>query len=254
MPEQKFFWIGLAAALIAGLSLGLTYAWLINPVEYYDSDPLDLRTDLREDYVVLVALSYSLNGDLAQTQTRLSFFGDGLRGQLFLALALLAHDLGVQSEAAVAHLPTNTPTVTPTPTITSTPLPTTPPTATPTTVPTPTSTLQATSTPDARPPYRLVEQRQVCSDSDGAGLIQIYVQDAEGQGLPNVEVQVSWEGGQDRFFSGLKPEIDPGYTDFQMSPGTVYDVVVWGMQTGDISTEGCAAGVASWHLVFRRRE
>ncbi|OQY24546.1 MAG: hypothetical protein B6I34_03415 [Anaerolineaceae bacterium 4572_32.1] len=118
----------------------------------------------------------------------------------------------------------------------------------------PTSTLQATSTPDARPPYRLVEQRQVCSDSDGAGLIQIYVQDAEGQGLPNVEVQVSWEGGQDRFFSGLKPEIDPGYTDFQMSPGTVYDVVVWGMQTGDISTEGCAAGVASWHLVFRRRE
>ena len=84
--------------------------------------------------------------------------------------------------------------------------------------------------------------------------LQVYVQDVEGQGLPNVEVQVSWESGWNRFFTGLKPEIDSGYADFQMSPGQVYDVVVWGTQVGDISTEGCPSEPAGWRLIFRRRE
>jgi hypothetical protein len=100
----------------------------------------------------------------------------------------------------------------------------------------------------------VVESRQVCDDPDVAGTMQIYVQDVESQGLPNVEVQVSWEGGWDRFFTGLKPEIDLGYADFQMSPGQVYDVVVWGTQIGDISAKGCPSGSAGWRLVFRRRE
>jgi hypothetical protein len=105
-----------------------------------------------------------------------------------------------------------------------------------------------------RPPYRVVERQQVCGDPDWVSVLQIYVQDVEGQGLPNVEVQVSWEGGWNHFFTGLKPEIDSGYADFQMSPGQVYDVVVWGTQVGDISTEGCPSGPAGWRLVFRRRE
>jgi len=105
VPEQKFFWIGLAAALIAGLSLGLTYAWLINPVEYYDSDPLDLRADLREDYVVLVALSYSLNGDLAQTQTRLSSLGQAGAPQAIASLADKLYRAGGHAETVrAAHL------------------------------------------------------------------------------------------------------------------------------------------------------
>lgn len=264
-------------ALVVGLLLGLTYSWLIEPVEYYDADPADLRTDLREDYLILVAMSYDLTGDLARAQVRLTALGeagtpravasladrlyqDGNNAEVVRALALLAHALGAQSEAVVAHLPTKTPTVppiptvTPTPTATRTPLPTTPPTVTPSATPTNTPTPEATPTPDLRPPYRVVERQQVCDDPAQASIIQVYVQDVEGQGLPNVEVQVSWEGGQNRFFTGLKPEIDLGYADFQMSPGLVYDVVVWGTQVGDISTEGCPSGPAGWRLVFRRRE
>ena len=125
---------------------------------------------------------------------------------------------------------------------------------TPTPTATATSTPEASPTPDVRPPYHVAEQRQVCDDPDGAGIIQIIVQDAEGRGLHNVEVQVNWEGERNRFFTGLKPEIDPGYADFKMTPGQVYAVVVWGAQVGDLSTEGCPSGLAGWRLVFQRRE
>ncbi len=275
MLMRRLAWIVLALAV--GLSLGLAYAWLVAPVEYYDTDPADLRADLREDYLMLVALSYDLTGDVARAQARLAGLGEagtpeamaaladrlyqeGKRAHTVRALALLAHALGASSKAASAYLPTHTPTVpptpteTPSPTLTQTPLPTTPPTATPTATPTVTATPPATPTPDVRPPYQVVERQQVCDDSALAGLIQIYVQDVQGRGLPNVEVQVSWDGEWDRFFTGLKPEVDLGYADFEMSPGQVYDVTVWGAQVGDISTEGCASGSAGWRLVFRRRE
>lgn len=271
MLRRMHPWVGLALAFVLGLALSLTYAWLINPVEYYDTDPADLRADLREDYLLLVALSYRLNGDLVRAQNRLAtlgetgspevaaaladrLYGAGGKAEAVRALALLAYDLGIQSQAAVAHLPTATPTVTPTATVTQTPLPTTPPTATPTAMPTATPSPEATATPDVRPPYRVVEQRQVCDNSSTAGVIQIYVQNAEGQGLSNVEVQVSWEGGRNRFFTGLKPEIDSGYADFRMAPEQIYAVVVWGAQVGDISIEGCPSGPAGWRLVFRRWE
>lgn len=271
MLSRRLAWIGLALGLVMGLSLGLVYSWLIDPVEYYDTDPADLSADLREEYLTLIAVSYDLTGDLARAQARLATLGEtgtpgavaALADRLYRAagdaravraLALLAHALGAESEAVVAHLPTSTPTVTPSPTLTRTPLPTTPPTATPTALPTATPTPEVTATPDVRPPYRVLEQRLVCNEPSLAGVIQVYVQDVEGRGLPNVEVQVSWESGRNRFFTGLKPETDPGYADFQMSPDQVYDVVVWGTQVGDISTEGCPSGTAGWRLVFRRRE
>jgi hypothetical protein len=268
---SRLLWIGLLLALAVGLALGLAYAWLIEPVEYYDSAPADLRPDLKKDYVRLVALSYRLTGNLELAQARLAALGSagappsvaaladqmyqtGGNAETVRALALLAEALGASSQAAMAHLPTATPTLTPTPTITPTPLPTTAPTATPTPSPTATPTPKPTATPDARPPYRLLEQLQICDDPAAAGVIRVYVQDAGGEGLANVEVQVSWEGGQNRFFTGLKPEIDPGYADFEMSPGEIYEMVVWGALAGQLSTEGCPSGPAGWRLVFRKRE
>ncbi len=271
LAGRRFYWISLAVSLMMGLAVGLVYAWLIEPVEYYDTAPVDLRPDLREDYLALIALSYSLTGDLGRAQTRLATLGGaGAPGeaaaladrlyraagdaQTVRALALLAYALGAQSEAVVALLPTATLTVTPSPTVTRTPLPTTPPTATPTSTSTTVPRPQASPTPEVRPPYRVMEQHLVCDDPALAGVIQVYVQDAQGEGLPNIEIQVSWENGRNRFFTGLKPEIDPGYADFQMSSDQVYDIVVWGTQVGDLATEGCPSGSAGWRLVFRRRE
>jgi hypothetical protein len=263
--RRRLPWIGAVVALTLGLGLSLTYSWLIDPLVYYDSDPVDLNPALQQDYLALIALSYHLTGDLARAQARLATLGEagtsaavaaladqqyqaGGNAETVRALALLAYALGAQSEAVAAYLPTATPTITPTP------LPTTPPTATPTPTATATSTPEALPTPDVRPPYRVAEHFQVCDDPDAAGLIQVIVQDAEGRGLPNVEVQVSWEGERNRFFTGLKPEIDPGYADFQMTPGQLYAVVVWGAQVGDLSTEGCPSGLAGWRLIFQRRE
>jgi len=71
---RRLAWVALG--LVVGLSLGLFYAWLVDPVEYYDTDPADLRPDLRDDYLLLIAMSYDLTGDLARAQARLATLGD----------------------------------------------------------------------------------------------------------------------------------------------------------------------------------
>jgi hypothetical protein len=55
-------------------------------------------------------------------------------------------------------------------------------------------------------------------------LLQIVTQDAAGNGVPGVEVIVEWAGGQDRFFTGLKPQLGAGYGDFEMTPAIEYTV------------------------------
>jgi hypothetical protein len=45
-----------------------------------------------------------------------------------------------------------------------------------------------------------------------------------GEGVSGVEILITWSGGRDRFFTGFKPEIDPGYADFQMEPGQLYQI------------------------------
>jgi len=50
------------------------------------------------------------------------------------------------------------------------------------------------------------------------------VLDASGEGVPGVEALVIWDEGQDRFFTGLKPELGLGYADFTMEPGTLYSL------------------------------
>lgn len=61
--------------LVIGLTLGLVYTWVIAPVELVNTRPALLRTDYRQDWVRLVALSYVANGNLGRARARL----DGLR-------------------------------------------------------------------------------------------------------------------------------------------------------------------------------
>jgi hypothetical protein len=61
--------------LVIGLTLGLVYTWVIAPVELVNTQPALLRTDYRQDWVRLVALSYVANGNLGRARVRL----DGLR-------------------------------------------------------------------------------------------------------------------------------------------------------------------------------
>jgi hypothetical protein len=71
----------------------------------------------------------------------------------------------------------------------------------------------------------------LCEDTTKGGLLRIYVRDRLSAGVSGIKVTVSWPGGEDSFFTGLKPEIDPGYADFQMGPGRSYQITLTGIET-----------------------
>lgn len=71
-------WFLPALAAIGGLVVGVLYAWVLNPVQWVDGEPHQLRADLREDYLRMVIDSYSVNldADLAvERYERLEEFG-----------------------------------------------------------------------------------------------------------------------------------------------------------------------------------
>jgi len=54
-------------ALVVGVALGVLYGWVISPVEWTDATPVQLRADVRQDYLAMAVDSYSVNrnADLA---------------------------------------------------------------------------------------------------------------------------------------------------------------------------------------------
>lgn len=206
-----------------------------------------------------------------------------------IALATLADALGQTSSAMVIFLatptpaPTSTPTPPPTPTPRPTPTPTplTPiPTQTPTKTATPvpastrtptktsTPTVTKTSTPTQTPtpgpdsPFGVAQSVLLCDNTNG-GLLRIYVRDRLGVGIPGVQVKVSWPGGEDKFFTGFKSEIDAGYADFQMGPDETYQIELSGVETTGEIPEVTIRGNnlcpdlptdvdPSWQIVFQQ--
>lgn len=156
-----------------------------------------------------------------------------------------------------SRTPTRSPTRTPLPGPTSTPRPTaTRPTSTATPLPTrtarPTHTPTATSTPVPR--YAVIEVQRTCEVAGGQ--LMVMVLDAEGQQAPGVELLVRWEGGDDRFHTGLKPEIGPGYADLTLEKAVTYQVVVIGAESEaaqDIVADTCEGKgyLASWRVTFQ---
>ena len=156
----------------------------------------------------------------------------------------------VRASATPSSLPTST--VTPTVTPTSTPRPTS--------TPWPTLTPTVTSTPEPR--YVLVQQRRVCPEATdpAGGQLRITVLDAQGKQQPNVELLIRWSDGEDRAFTGLKPERGVGYADLQMESGQSYQVGVIGVESdiaqGIVADECPDDGTggrrtASWEVVFQ---
>jgi hypothetical protein len=63
-------------AIILGVSLGLAYGWVINPVKYVNTSPDSMREDYKTDYVLMVAEVYHSDGDIAGAARRLAFLGN----------------------------------------------------------------------------------------------------------------------------------------------------------------------------------
>ena len=71
-PVSRVAIINLMIGVVAGIVLGLLYAWALAPVAVVDSTPDTLRADYRAEYVLLVAQAYSVDSNLPQAQARLA--------------------------------------------------------------------------------------------------------------------------------------------------------------------------------------
>ena len=270
------FLLAIAVTFVIGLSAGLAYAWLIDPVTYSESSPALVSRSYRETWLLMAAQAYAQDSDWARTQVRLEALrplGEGQLAKMFAdlfeqaqqhgaktqarALAELADRLGVRTAAMIVYLAT--PQVTPTPEpaapVVTQRATTAQATATqprPTATPEPAPTFPPTSTPV--PAYRVVEQVSDCSAPPQAPQIRVFVRDNTGQGVTGKEVWITWEGGADRFFTGLKPEIDPGYGDFEMAADQAYNVGLdksSSIVVAGLRAEPCAGeGRTSWQLVL----
>jgi hypothetical protein len=62
-------------ALLAGIGIGLTYGWVLDPVDFFDLTPDTLREDYKADYVLMTAEAYRVEQDPGLAARRLAIFG-----------------------------------------------------------------------------------------------------------------------------------------------------------------------------------
>ena len=68
-------WFKILIAVIIGITLGLVYGWVIDPIEYTDVTPGILREDYRVDYVLMVAEAHQSEQDPETSARRLAILG-----------------------------------------------------------------------------------------------------------------------------------------------------------------------------------
>lgn len=298
MRDERGHWY-LVTGFVIGIVLGLVYAWLIAPQQRQDTSPASLQPEFKDQYRAMIASAFVATGNLPRAEARLALLGDDEVIQVLAAQAqrtlgegkspleaqaigLLAVALGEGgSDLIPSPLPSATPTEaqnTPISTQASgnpEPLETTSPaTQTATGVSQPTNqdsqetspalssaTPLPTRTPTATPgaPFVLQSSTFVCDPDLPNPLIQVVSEDASGDPLPGQEITITWDAGDDFFFTGLKPEIGLGYADFLMEPGVVYQVhmAAGGQSVPDITpaeceTESGSRYWGSWLLIFSR--
>lgn len=255
--------------LFVGLGAGLTYAWLIEPVTFTESSPALVQAAYRQTWLIMTAEAYAQDGDWDRTQARLTalrdpdlartvadlFEQEAARGDRSSAraLALIADRLGAQTAAMSVFLVTPAVTPTPPPPVSVIASPTPKPTAT--AIPTqPAPTITPTSVALSLA-YQLVNRTAECTRASTPPQIRVFVQNAAGVGLAGRDVWITWENGADRFVTGLKPEIDAGYGDFEMMPDRAYNVSIdqpTAVVATNLQAAPCPTGLTSWRLIFRQ--
>jgi hypothetical protein len=256
-PAQRIPWFAIVLGLLIGTGGGLVYAWLVNPVNLVDVAPFQLVSADQEAYIVLISEAYMQDRDLHRARARLEALEirdpavllsdiadtallNGHDPREIRALATLAEALGGHPQAAeLGFTGTIQPTIgasTPTPTFEGVP------TLTPTLNAGPaTATLNiptSTPTPDfvQETDFDLISSDRLCDDDHIGGLIEVLVYNDLEEGIPGLLVKVEWEGQEDNFYTGLKPDISPGYADFLMEPNKLYTVILVGLAEPVVGT------------------
>jgi hypothetical protein len=79
-----------------------------------------------------------------------------------------------------------------------------------------------TAVPTLGAPFVLTGQENVCDTNLPDGLLQVIVLNSNRRQIPGIKVVITWEGGEEQFFTGLKPELGDGYADYIMTPNITY--------------------------------
>jgi len=253
---MKRFPFDILLTLLLGLGLGLAYSWLFSPLRVVDADPIALRADFKDAYRAAIASSYAATGNLPRAQARLALLGDtnSIEALNSQAQRLIASGEFTQADQnvalAIALADGTTRVSTPTSTADNTvivikestaTLPPPPPdlpfqfTETPqlietqiietqavinTATPRPTRTL----IPTIGVPFALIAQDSVCDTNLPDGLLQVFIFNSKHKQIAGARIIITWENGEEQFFTGLKPEIGNGYADYSMSPNIAYTV------------------------------
>ena len=149
-------------------------------------------------------------------------------------------DIAITSSASPSPQPTLARTLTPT-RKTGTPLP----------------TLTLTATLGA--PFALKERSRVCDQTAAQPMLQVQINDAAGNPVPGIKILISWADGQESFFTGFMPEINPGFAQYALKPGVTYTIQLTdgGQPVGDLAAISCSASGGQtywggWYLVLQQ--
>jgi hypothetical protein len=105
----------------------------------------------------------------------------------------------------------------------------------------------------------LQSRNQICTPRLEEPLLQVQAYDSSGKAVSGVEAVVTWEGGEEHFFTGLQPEKGLGYADFTLTPGVVYTLRLGegGQAAGEITAAECTVGGerfwGAWLLTFKQQ-
>jgi hypothetical protein len=280
-------------ALLVGVGLGLAYSWVFSPLQVVDAEPIALRADFKDQYRSAIAAAYAANGDLTRAQARLSLLKDsdpiealnaqaqrmrasGANGQSFdeadqvAALASALDQNGISQSVAtqthtveIANITANPSPSTIPPLASEIPLqltetpeaietqPITPAASTPRPTRTPIPTLGS--------PFALTGQESICDPNLPDGLLQVLVLNSNRRQMPGMEILITWEGGAENFFTGLKPELGNGYADYVMAPDVNYTVqlrigsdIASGLTTPTCQTPDGATFLGGIKLTFQQ--
>ena len=239
-------------ALLVGLGLGLVYSWVLSPLGVSDAEPTTLRADFKDQYRAVIAAAYAATGNLPRARARLALLGDAnsvealngqaqrmqANGQSFERADRVAA-LALALEESTSGAPAATPTVEiagqPEDILTATSLPPAVEiplelTETPQSIATQTVVIESTprptstETPLPGKPFALTGQETICDSNLPTGLLQVMVLNSNRRQIAGVEIDITWDGGKEGFFTGLKPELGNGYADYTMTPDITYSI------------------------------
>lgn len=251
MRRGGLWWLWLLVGIVAGVVSGLVYAWQIDPRVVTDVRPAQLSKADTLRYLVVLSLTWAKDRQVIDAAQRLlaldldwqdlaeaaceqvqSGYASTNTGLIAIrSMVELAASQGATSCASDLLLVATATPITPTPELpTATPTLIPPPSKTPTPdLPTPTNEpVSEQPTPTPAGAFVLVDIASFC-DARLPGVIEVIVREVGGAGLPGVRIEATWNDGRDTFYTGLKPERDPGYADFVMTPGQSYQIQLPGL-------------------------